>query len=64
MVGNHRLIMWQRLRGYMASSLRLSVGVSMPQDLVEEIDEETGDESRSAFICTAVRKHIDAENDK
>lgn len=50
----------------MASShLRVSVGVSFPPELLDEIEEEVGDDmSRSAFIRKAVREHMDADNNE
>lgn len=49
----------------MASShLRISVGVSIPADMLEEIDAHVDEEesNRSAFIRKAVRRHIDEKN--
>ena len=43
-------------------SMRVSVGVSMEPDEVEEIDQRTGDESRSEYIRRAVRARFDAED--
>lgn len=52
------------LHGYMASSQRLSVGVSFPPELLEEIDDVNDKSSRSEFIQDAVREYIDAENNE
>lgn len=45
----------------MASSHRLSVGVSMPPDLLSEIDEHVDNGDRSALIREAVREYIDTD---
>lgn len=47
-----------------SSQRRVSVGVSMPPDLLDELDEQVGDRKRSAFIREAVRAHLNgAENE-
>lgn len=49
----------------MASSHpRISVGVSFPPELLEEVDDVNDEPSRSEFIQNAVREYIDAENDE
>lgn len=35
----------------------------MPPELVDEIDEYADNDGRSAFIRTAVREYMDADND-
>lgn len=51
----------------MAPRHRISVGVSMQPDLIDQIDEEADERGRSALIRAAVREHLgirDAENDE
>lgn len=49
-----------------SSALRVSVGVSIPHDMLAEIDEhaDSEDTNRSEFIRTAVRQYInDSESE-
>lgn len=58
---NFMVLPW--LCGYMASSQRLCVSVSISPEFVDEIDEHAGEMNRSAYIRQAVREYIDDNND-
>jgi len=41
---------------------KISVPISMPSSLLEEIDKSRGDVARSVFVCKVLRARVDVKN--
>ena len=39
----------------------MRIEISLPDDLVEELDQCAGDRSRNAFVCELIRRELDNE---